>query len=67
MVEKEISKNNGTIPNFIIASNDQWHEGVIGIIAGKLKDKYNRPACVITFKGKLGKGSARSIKRVVNG
>ncbi|MBQ9440970.1 MAG: single-stranded-DNA-specific exonuclease RecJ [Alphaproteobacteria bacterium] len=46
----------------ICVYDDMWHEGVIGIIAGKLKDRFNKPVFVISFDEKgFGKGSARSI------
>jgi len=45
----------------VIATGDDWHPGVIGIIAGRLKERYSRPACVIAFEGDEGKGSGRSI------
>jgi len=45
----------------VIATGDDWHPGVIGIIAGRLKERYSRPACVIAFEGNEGKGSGRSI------
>lgn len=45
-----------------IFEND-WNEGVIGIVAGKLKDKFQKPVFIITFdKNGQGKGSARSLK-----
>ena len=51
--------------NFICAYNDDWHIGVIGIIAGKLKEVYNLPTFVITFdKDGHGHGSARSVDDV---
>lgn len=51
--------------NFICAYNDDWHIGVIGIIAGKLKELYNLPTFVITFdKDGHGHGSARSVDDV---
>ena len=37
-----------------------WHRGVIGIVASKLVDRYNRPAVVIAVADGVGKGSARS-------
>ncbi|MDR1390765.1 MAG: single-stranded-DNA-specific exonuclease RecJ [Holosporales bacterium] len=47
----------------ICVFGDNWNEGVIGIIAGKLKDKFQKPAFVISFgKDGIGKGSARSIQ-----
>jgi single-stranded-DNA-specific exonuclease len=45
----------------VVAAGDGWHPGVIGIIAGRLKERYNRPACVIALEGPDGKGSGRSV------
>lgn len=51
--------------NFICAYHDSWHVGVIGIIAGKLKEMYNLPTFVISFdKEGIGHGSARSVPNV---
>ena len=44
----------------IFEVNKSFHEGISGIIAGKLKDKFNRPAFVITNSVPFYKGSARS-------
>ncbi len=44
-----------------ILSDTNWHQGVIGIVASKLKEMYNRPVVMISFKNGIGKGSARSI------
>ncbi len=41
--------------------NDDWHEGIVGLIAGKLNEKYHRPILVGTRKEGVVKGSARSI------
>lgn len=38
-----------------------WHPGVIGIVAGRIKEKTGKPALVIALDGEIGKGSARSI------
>jgi single-stranded-DNA-specific exonuclease len=43
------------------AAGAGWHAGVIGIIASRLKDRYNRPACVVSIGDKACVGSARSI------
>ncbi len=45
----------------IILWEDGWHQGVIGIVASKLKEKYHLPVIVIAVNDGLGKGSARSI------
>ena len=48
---------------FICMFNRSWHLGVIGIVAGRLKDKYNRPAILIAegFDG-ICRGSCRSVE-----
>jgi len=45
----------------IVISGKNWHEGVIGIVASRIKDKYNKPTILISLNGNQGKGSARSI------
>ena len=48
----------------LIVFGEDWHEGVIGIIASRLKDKYHRPCLVITVSKGKAKGSGRSIKGI---
>ena len=45
----------------IILNGKNWHEGVIGIVAARLKEKFNKPVIMIYLEGNFGKGSARSI------
>ncbi|SEH27767.1 single-stranded-DNA-specific exonuclease RecJ [Magnetospirillum fulvum] len=45
----------------LLAAGEGWHQGVIGIVAGRLKERYGRPACVIALDGDTGKGSGRSV------
>ena len=45
----------------LILSGKNWHEGIIGIIASRLKDKFNKPTIIISLNEKVGKASARSI------
>ena len=45
----------------IVLAGENWHEGVIGIIAARIKEKFNKPAFIISINGNIGKGSARSI------
>jgi len=47
-------------PCLMVASQG-WHEGVIGIVAGRLKEQFERPAIVIAVKDGIGKASARSV------
>jgi len=59
-------KINSEVKNFhnhpvLVISGDNWHEGIIGIVASRIKDKYNKPTVLISINGNIGKGSARSI------
>ena len=54
-------KKIGVDKSIIVASGDDWHPGVIGIVASRIKEKTNRPAFVVAFSGDIGKGSGRSI------
>jgi len=45
----------------LILSGKNWHEGIIGIVAARLKDKFNKPVILISIEGDIGKASARSI------
>lgn len=47
--------------NVIVIASDNWHPGVIGIVASKIVDKYYRPTIIISLQNGLGKGSGRSI------
>ena len=55
-----IAKKKDNNPVLVISSNT-WHEGIIGIIASRLKDHFNKPAFIINFEVDFGKGSARSL------
>ncbi|MEM8936892.1 MAG: single-stranded-DNA-specific exonuclease RecJ [Pseudomonadota bacterium] len=48
----------------IVVAGEGWHPGVVGIVAGRLKEIYGRPAVVIGLEGDIGKGSGRSISGV---
>ena len=47
--------------NSLVFASDQWHPGIIGIVASRLVELYNRPAFVISLQNGLGKGSGRSV------
>ncbi|HTZ80429.1 MAG TPA: single-stranded-DNA-specific exonuclease RecJ [Stellaceae bacterium] len=51
----------GTDLPIVFGASAGWHPGVIGIVAGRLKDRYNRPACVVALDAGVGKGSGRSV------
>ena len=48
----------------LFVCGDNWHGGVMGIIAGRLKDKYNLPTCVATRGDGIINGSGRSIPEI---
>ncbi len=48
----------------LFVCGENWHGGVMGIIAGRLKDKYNLPACVATKADGVINGSGRSVAGV---
>jgi single-stranded-DNA-specific exonuclease len=45
----------------IMVSGEGWHPGVIGIVASRLKDRFNKPTAVIALDNGIGKASARSV------
>ena len=45
----------------IVVAGEGWHEGVVGIVAARLVDKFGRPAIVLSAENGVAKGSARSI------
>ncbi len=60
--EKQIADNSQCLESgFVIVWGDDWHEGVIGIVASRLKEAYYLPAIVFSKNGEQLKASARSI------
>ena len=47
-----------------LVAGEGWHPGVIGIVAGRIKEKSGKPSLVIALDGQTGKGSGRSITGV---
>jgi len=45
----------------VLVSGAGWHPGVVGIVAGRIKERFNRPACVAGVAEGLAKGSGRSV------
>jgi single-stranded-DNA-specific exonuclease len=45
----------------LVLFDEDWHPGVVGIVAGRISRKYNRPAIVLGNEGDLAKGSGRGI------
>lgn len=60
--QRQIEENPEKLNNrVLIFSGENWHGGVIGIVAARLVQKYGKPCLVITDDGVEAKGSARSI------
>jgi len=47
----------------VLVGHDDWHEGVIGIVAGRLREALGKPACVVALGGQVGKGDSFTIQR----
>jgi single-stranded-DNA-specific exonuclease len=48
----------------IVVAHEGWHEGVVGIVAARLVQRFERPAIVLSIDGEQAKGSARSLGNV---
>jgi single-stranded-DNA-specific exonuclease len=59
LATKQIDAAN--LPPLIIVSSDQFHEGIIGLLASKLSDEYTRPTIVIAEQEAVCKASCRSV------
>ncbi len=55
-IEKEVD-----LPTAIIMGSENWHHGVIGIVASKLIERFHRPVFLFSIKDGVARGSARSI------
>ena len=58
-IAMEVAEATGSV---VLVGSENWHPGVIGIVAGRLRERFDRPACVIAYEGDVGKGSGRSVK-----
>ena len=62
IVQVEEQRASGGLDDALVyVAAEGWHPGVIGIVASRLKERYNRPACVVAHGDGLGKGSGRSV------
>ncbi|MDO8662016.1 MAG: single-stranded-DNA-specific exonuclease RecJ [Candidatus Omnitrophota bacterium] len=59
IINKEINFKEHKV---IVVAKEDWHQGVLGIVAAKLADRFYRPTIVISLNDKMCKGSGRSIK-----
>jgi single-stranded-DNA-specific exonuclease len=56
-----VERQNTDSPVLVFAAAEGWHPGVIGIVAARLRERYERPACVVALADGIGRGSGRSI------
>lgn len=56
-----VAKMPDSLTHTIVLGSEGWHPGVIGIVASRLVERYNRPTVLVALDGDSGTGSARSI------
>ena len=70
-IEKEILESvdnmllvddNVRFRKILVIAGEGWHQGVIGIVAARIKDRYGKPVIIITYDGDKAKGSGRSVE-----
>lgn len=59
--EEQLSKLDITAANVLVLAGEEWHSGVIGIVASRLVEKFYKPVIMISVRDGYGKGSCRSI------
>jgi len=58
--EKKVDEGGLADRNIIISASRRWHVGVVGIVASKLMNRYNRPAVLFSIENGIARGSGRS-------
>lgn len=61
MAEKILAESDLAGQKVLVLAGEDWHPGVIGIVASRLVEKYYRPVVMISIRDGIGKGSCRSI------
>lgn len=56
-----ILKNKAYLERVIVVSGENWHNGILGIVAARICERFGKPTVVISSDGKMAKGSARSV------
>jgi len=59
-IDRRLEADPGLLQESLVLEQQGWHEGVIGIVASRLVNRYARPVVLIAVAGDRGKGSARS-------
>ena len=62
VAEADAEMSGASPPSVLVTASEDWHPGVVGLLASRLKDRFRRPAFAITFdRSGTGTGSGRSI------
>lgn len=65
IAEAEAEMRDGEGPAIMITASEEWHPGIVGLLASRLKDRFKRPAFAIAFdRNGKGSGSGRSVAGV---
>ncbi|OIO35629.1 MAG: single-stranded-DNA-specific exonuclease RecJ [Candidatus Omnitrophica bacterium CG1_02_44_16] len=59
LIERDVNFKDDLI---IVLCKEDWHPGVLGIVASKIVDRFYRPAIIISLQDNVGRGSARSVR-----
>jgi single-stranded-DNA-specific exonuclease len=59
--ERQLGHTLGPDDRAIVLAADDWHPGVIGIVASRLVERYARPTFLVAWEGDVGRGSGRSV------
>ncbi len=59
--EETLAGSDPSAEKVLVLAGEDWHPGVIGIVASRLLDRYYRPVVMISVRDGLGKGSCRSV------
>lgn len=62
-----VDRTDGAVAGLALAAGVGWHPGVIGIVASRLRERYDRPACVVALPDAAGAGAAKGSGRSVPG
>jgi len=62
-IEAMLGKNGAAIDSrTLVVAGENWHKGILGIVASRLVDRYHRPSLVLSLQGDMAYGSGRSIE-----
>lgn len=63
-LQEEVKSHTFVGEDCVVAYGEEWHEGILGILAGQLSSQYNKTAFVLTLKNGIYQGSGRAVSGV---